>query len=272
MSWSSRKVFGFIVGAMVASSALVGCSGDGAVGPDPGTPVVQANGGLTQDNGVSNETRGATDSPQQIQVTSDGGVVTGMLPGGLNVTTGEQVASFEPGQIILEGLTVIGGRQSEPGEITVRNLPGGQFRSAGVRVQNDGRFSGRWFLPDGFYEVFVQGPFQIRRGQNALDVQSIVLRGEVRNGVASFPQTIDGQLPVNGGSSYPLRLNIQMPATFATGWVELKVIHQNGILHQDKQLNNGFAQFHDLTLAGNSIIPTTGVQSVEFSYSTTQID
>jgi hypothetical protein len=256
---------------MVASSALVGCAGDATVGPDPGTPVVPANGGLVQNVGTSNETRGATENPQQVQVTVGGGSTTAWLPGGLNVAMGQQVAVFDPSVFILEGLTTTGGRADEPGTITVRRN-GGAFYNAGVRVLSDGRFSSAWFLPDGFYEIFMKGPFAIRRGQSSLDIQSIVIRGEVRNGVASFPQTISGDLPVNGGSSYPLRLNVQMPATFANGFLELKVIHGNGILHQDRELNNGFAQFHDLTLSGNSIIPGTGVQTVEFTYNTTLVD
>jgi hypothetical protein len=272
MSWSSRRVFGLLVGAMVATSALVGCAGDATVGPDPGTPFVPANGGVTQNGGTSNETRAASENPQQVQVTVNGNPQTGSLPGGISLTAGEPVAVIEGGTLILQGMTVVGGRTHQPGDIMVRRAGSQDYAHSGVFVRADGSLSGDLVLPDGDYDVFLKGPFAVVNGNGRLDIQSIVLHGQVRNGVASVPTTIDGQLPVNGGTSYPLRLNIQMPAQFAAGFVELKVIHGNGILRQVKTLNNGFAQFHDLEPGTNSNIPTTGVQTVEFRYSSSPID
>ncbi|MEZ0325408.1 MAG: hypothetical protein ACAH95_05845 [Fimbriimonas sp.] len=257
------------------SSALVGCSGDATVGPDPGTPVIPASGGVPQNTGTSNETRGATEQPQQVQVTVGGGPQSASLPGGISLTTGEQVALFPAGQVILQGLSTIGGgnvahqTRQEAGEIWVRDHNSNVSYYSGVKVTTSGTLSGPFVLPNGDYEIFMHGPFTISNGGQILNVQTIILDGQVRNGVASVPMTISGQLPVNGGSSYPLRLDIQLPSQFAVGFVDLRVVHANGILHQDKTLNNGHAQFHDLTFSGNSVIPAVGLQTVEFRYSDT---
>jgi hypothetical protein len=272
------------VGALVVSSAIVGCAGDATVGPDPGTPVVEANGGVPQGAGTSNETRAAGPEPQQVQVTVGGNPQTGFLPGGLSLTAGEMVGTIDPGVIILQGLSTIGGnngaaggvnvqsRTHQAGDIMVRRQGSSQQHHSGVRLLNNGTLSGRLVLPDGDYEIFIKGPLVVARGGQRLDVQTLIFHGEVRDGFASVPQTIQGELPINGGSSHPLRLDIQMPNRFNNGFVELKVIHGNGILHQDKTLSNGFAQFHDLVFSGNSVIPQVGVQTVEFRYSSSPID
>ncbi|HSI72071.1 MAG TPA: hypothetical protein VK934_02750 [Fimbriimonas sp.] len=263
MSWSSKRVFGFLVGALVATSALVGCSGDATIGPDPSTPFIPVSGGASQASGTSNETRAASGAPQQVQVTVGGNVTTGMLPAGVSVTTGEQVGTLDPNTTIIAGLHPTGGRA--PGDIYL--IFNGQQFPTGVHLNSDGSLSGLLVLPNGFYTVFIQGPLVIEQNGQRLDIQSYVINGEVRNGVYSLPSSVNGQLPVDGGSSFPLRLDVQMPATFANGFVELRVIHANGILHQDRTLVNGFTQFHDLVFGDNSIIPATGVQTVEFSYS-----
>ncbi len=255
---------------------IVGCSGDGSVGPNPGTPFIEANGGVPQEEGAATQTRGASEQPQQVQVTVGGGPVDAMLPGGLSVTAGETLAVFDTSEVLIEGLSVAGGGNTAPsrqsaGEIFVRRNGVGQQFSTGVFVLSSGRLSRRFVLPDGMYEVFISGPFLIARGGNRLDIQSFIFHGEVRNGQASIPRTISGQLPINGGSSFPLRLNIQMKNRFSAGYVELKVVHANGILHQDKTLANGSAQFHDLVFSGNSVIPQTGLQTVEFRYSANPI-
>jgi hypothetical protein len=254
---------------MVATSALVGCSGDATVGPDPGTPFIPVTGGATQASGTSNETRTASSSPQQVQVTVGGNSVTGTLPAGIGVTTGQQVGTLDPNTQLLQGMHPTSGTRA-PGDIYL--VQGGTQYPTGVHLNSDGTLSGRLILPDGFYTVFIQGPLVVERNGARLDIQSFIINGEVRGGAFSIPQTMSGQLPVDGGSSFPLRLDVQMPATFANGYVELRVVHANGILHQDRTLVNGFAQFHDLVFGDNSIIPSTGVQTVEFSYSTTPFD
>ncbi len=276
MSWSSKKIFSFLVGASVLSSAIVGCAGsDASTGPNPGTPVVPASGGVTQFSGTSNETRASQESPQQVQVTVNGEPTTGFLPGGDNLATGEQVAFFPKGQLILQGLTISGGGNSanqsrgEAGAITIRNRNSNIPYDTGVRLLSNGTLSDNLILSNGDYEVKVQGTLAVARDGKRLDFQTLILDGQVRNGVGSVPQVINGQLPVNGGSSFPLRLDIQMPPQFNAGFVKLRVIHDNGILQQQHALASGYAQFHDLQFAGNSVIPPTGLNTVEFRYSDT---
>jgi hypothetical protein len=69
MSWSSKKFFGFLTGAAVAGSVLVGCAGDVTIPIDSGTPVIPVSGGVLQDRATANESRAAQPNPQQVQVT-----------------------------------------------------------------------------------------------------------------------------------------------------------------------------------------------------------
>jgi len=77
---------------------------------------------------------------------------------------------------------------------------------------------------------------------------------------------MDGDFPVNGGTTFTLNLDVQLPVQFANGYVQLEVVHQNGILSQWKTLNNGFARFQDMVQGNNSRIPPTGVNTVKFTY------
>jgi len=267
MSWSSKKIFGLVAGATIAT-VVAGCAGsDSSIGPNPGTPSIPVTGGVPQDRGTSDNAYGATSSPQQVQVTTSTGPTSGLLPAGLSLNAGEQVGTISPNQAIISGLTVNqGGRQAPPGEIYVTRLPNTTQNDTGIHINNDGSLSGRLVLPNGHYRVFIAGPLAIVRGGGRLDMQSMTIDGWVQNGWVSIPATIDGDIPVNGGSSYPLAVDITMPGEFATGQVELMITHANGVLDQKRTLNAGAAQFHDFVVGSNSAIPTVGVQNVEFDW------
>jgi hypothetical protein len=277
MSWSTKRIFGILTGAALASAVLVGCAGDATLPIDTGTPVIPATGGVTQNRGTSNNTVAAQPTPQQVQVTrEDGTTVTGTLPSNTSLTAGDPVAVFEADAPLVDGLTVSGVSAapnqdgSQPGTITIYMVGSSIRHETGLRITRDGRLGGRIICPDGHFQLFLDGPFAIVRGGNRLDIRNFVFDMWVRNGRASLPTRLQGELPVDGGSSFPLRLNFDLPSTFGNGYATLQVIHENGLLRQTRQVDaSGFGQFHDIVLGENSMIPRVGVDSVEFDYSDT---
>jgi hypothetical protein len=278
MSWSSKRFFGLVFGAALTGSAMVGCSGNDSTVPlNSGVPSIPATGGVAQSTGTSTNNVAAAPSPQQVQVTQGGSTVTANLPANVSLTAGETVCVFGTTGPI-QGLVPVGGSNSPstrlqngdpPGEIFERRNGTGDFWDTGVRILPSGQLSGLIVMPDGVWEEFIHGPLALVNGNGRLDIQTISEFGTIENGVASLPVQMDGDFPVDGGSTFTLHLDVQMPPTFANGWVQLRVTHQNGILSQWKQLNSGFAQFHDFVQGNNSAIPTTGVNTVEFDYSAT---
>jgi len=274
MSWSSKKFFGFLTGAAVAGSVLVGCAGDVTIPIDSGTPVIPASGGVLQDRATANESRAAQPNPQQVQVTreSDGAVVSAVLPSETPLTAGEQVALFGTGQPVLDGMRPTGGSGGEfgSGEIVIYMLSNSQPHRTGVFLNENGALSDRLICPNGDFRVSVNGPLAIVRGGNRLDIRSFIMQIAVRNGRASVPTSINGELPVNGGSSFPLHLNATFPTQFANGFATLQVTHDNGLLRQTRRIAaDGTVQFRDIVFGENSVIPATGVNTVEFIYTDT---
>lgn len=280
MSWSSKNLCSFIAFTAVGGAVLAGCAGDATVGPNPGVPVIPASGGLVQARGTSNDTVAPQVNPQQVQVTANGGTTTAWIPGGVGLTAGEEVAVFFDTFPIIEGLSAVGGRSHQPGDILVKRLPDGEQYHSGVQVRSDGRLTDRLALPNGRWLVELNGPFTITRGGNRLDVQKLILEGVVRNGSASVPTTrfnedgsvnrmgLEGELPVNGGTTHTLRIFAWLPQMFGGGHARLRVTHANGTLdHISRVREDGRVLFGDSNLNDNSLIPRTGVLTVEFRYS-----
>jgi len=270
MDWSNKRFFGFLAAAAVASSVLVGCAGDATIA-NAGTPIVPGNGGITYQPGTSNETVAASASPQQVQVKlEDGRVVTGALPSGIPINTGDKIAVFEPDIPIFEGLTTPGSapvkQGSDIGGVKVYMVGDSTLHETGIKVKQGG-LSGRIICPDGHFRVVLQGPFAIVGGGNRLDIQEFAFEIWVRNGKASIPTRVRGELPVNGGSSFPLQLGVDIPTVYAGGKAALTIVHANGTLSKQLTLDsNAHVTFHDFTFQGNSQIPRTGVDLVEFKY------
>jgi hypothetical protein len=276
MSWSTKRFFGFLAGAAIAGSVLVGCAGTSTLPIDNGTPVIPGDGELVQVRGTSNSDVTPQAAPQQVQVTlDDGRVVSASLPSNTSLAAGQPVAVFEDsGNPIIDGLTVESGSAApgsrSPGDITVYMFGVSDPHDTGVVVTRLGRLSGRICCPDGHFTIFFEGPFAIVRGGNRLDVRNMVFNTWVRNGRAALPTHLHGDLPVNGGSSFPLQLGVDIPNVFSNGFNTLKVTHENGILQQTQRVDaSGHVLFHDFVFSDNSRIPAVGLNTVEFSYDDT---
>lgn len=268
MSWSSRRIFSIAAGALLVSSALVGCAGDATVSPNPGTPFVPAAGGVQQNQFTVTESRSAGAVPQPVSINIGGSTVQAFIPAGVAITAGQQVAVIRENNPVIQGLTVSDTSRA-PGDIFIRRRPGTEEVPTGVHLRDDGSLSSAIIIPPGLWDVFVAGPLQISNGGNTLNINTgLVLSGEVTTtGIASIPSSISGAFPVNGGSTHPLRLNVTMPTAFAGGNATLRITHGNGVLEQVRQVPaNGTFQFHDLVVGGNSSIPVQGVGEVRFSY------
>jgi hypothetical protein len=239
MSWNKLRVFGIFAGAALATSALVGCAGSGTLGPDPGSPFIPATGGVNQQTGV------------------DG--------------SGDQVAVIKADSPLIDGLRASGfftsdGRQDDrAGVIQVRRRGAQGFEDTGVRVTRNGTLTGDVLLQNGWWEINVIGPLSIVKGGDTLTMAGLRLDGVVRNGVASVPGTISGQLPVDGGTTFGLQLNGQLPAQF-NGRTELEVLHNNGGLFQSRNVVNGAFDFRGMAQTGNATIPRTGLNLVHWRY------
>jgi hypothetical protein len=275
MSWSTKRFFGFLAGAAIAGSVLVGCAGESTLPIDNGTPVIPGDGELIQIRGTSDNDVAPSAVPQQVQVTlDDGRTVSAALPSQTSLVAGQPVAVFEDqGNPIIDGLTVSGAAapgSRAPGALTVYMFGTSQPHDTGVFVNRSGRLSGRVCCPDGHFTIFFEGPFAIVRGGNRLDVRNMVFNTWVRNGRAALPTHLHGDLPVNGGSSFPLALGCDIPPVFADGFDTLKVTHENGILQQTQRVDaSGHVLFHDFVFSDNSRIPVVGLNNVEFTYDDT---
>jgi hypothetical protein len=194
------------------------------------------------------------------------------LPSETPLTAGEQVALFGTGQPVLDGMRPTGGSGGEfgSGEIVIYMLTNSQPHRTGVFLNENGALSDRLICPNGDFRVSVNGPLAVVRGGNRLDIRSFIMQIAVRNGRASVPTSLSGELPVNGGSSFPLHLNATFHSQFANGFATLQVTHDNGLLRQTRRIPaDGTVQFRDIVFGENSVIPTTGVNTVEFIYTDT---
>src|SRR5476651_206286 len=116
-SMVSRKlsIYGFISAAAIVSGILAGCGGSSSVAGLGGT--VATTGGITTAPGTSATGAASSPTPQQVQVTTASGPVTGTLPAGESIPVGGTVATVPPGVPFIVGLTLatsFHGRQTVP--------------------------------------------------------------------------------------------------------------------------------------------------------------
>jgi hypothetical protein len=273
MSWSTKKYFGFLAGAALAGSVLVGCAGNAELPINTGTPIIPAaGGGVEQAFGTANSDVASQPFPQQVQVTVGGTTQTASLPSNTPLTAGQSVTVFGSDTPIFVGLSnpasAAPGRQGGGNILIYMYGHTDVVHDTGVHITRDGRLSGRVCCPDGHFTVFVPGPMFIARGGNRLDIQEgFDLNFWVRLGIASLPVAMDGELPANGGSTVPLRLFSDLPSVYGGGDARLQVFHANGSLQQTHAVaSDGTVEFHDFQMTGASSIPRVGIDSFTFTY------
>jgi hypothetical protein len=277
----------------IAAMALVGCGGsDSSI--DVG-PTAQVTGRTEIRSGLALQSVTSPDGEARlVSVSTSGGNIPGLLPGGISVNAGQAVTAIDSRsrplgllqpapEEIQSGLTRASG--AAPGTIFISNNPNaaGDGSNSGMRLSNDGTIvgnnggegSGTIVLPVGSYKLTIRGPLKLGQGNNKLTIKEgvvaffsvVTVNGQT---LAAFPEAIDGQIPANGGSTLGLSLKSDLPNQFAGYSQRLTIVHANGTLDQQRTSNGvGAVVFSDAVLGSSSSIPRNGVQTVTYRSSAT---
>lgn len=259
-----------VLGAAMISTALVGCGGSSSSTP-PSTSV-NVTGGIATGTAVSNSTYDGSTTPVAATL-SDGTKVT--LFGG-TFTSGETFVTIPVGTSILDNLFLDDGRSQGdvlintgmPGaaaQVKVGTLANGTVKAAASSLNGIGLKKGK------DYTVTFVGPFVIKSGSASLHVKNFVVYFVITSsGLASFPDTIAGQLPVDGGSTFGGGQSLATTLVrFPNTNFRLTITKSNGALSKVATTDGvGLTTFVDLTNGGsnNPAIPTGGVDTVELDY------
>jgi hypothetical protein len=283
----SRKqgIYGFISAAAIVSGILAGCGGSNSVSGLGGT--VATTGGITTAPGTSATPVASSPSPQQVQVTTANGPITGTLPAGESIPANGSVATIPPGVPIIVGLTLstaFHGRQTVPvptatGGAKPASGSQGQVyvdgQNTGLTVDSSGDLSGYLILTPGTHTVTAFGPFTIVGGSGLAPTQLTV--GVFNfgvpvhsDGIAAVPTNLNMKLPSNGGSwTHGPFVTVTYPTPdFASSAGTLIIVVDNARTITDgKVFTNGIATYNGFgnTFPGKSNIPNGGVQSVTFN-------
>jgi hypothetical protein len=267
---ASKKFFGLIAAALMMG-AVAGCGGGGD-NPTVIDDNVTVNGGIATDEGTSTESIAAGAS-QTIDITVNGNTLTDVVvaPTTSNVPAGTPLAVFPANVPIISNLTLGAGLTRDPGQVIVNGevVPG-------ITVDSQGRLSGYLaFAPSDYhtnnrYEVRFDGPWNIRAGNRTLTVGEFRVGFEVNNqGGSSFPRTITGKLPSNGGSTLDGEsfVSFTVDGAFSGNLARLSVLKSNGNISKSIEVPGTSGTFSDLFEAGgNANIPAGGVDVVHFDF------
>jgi hypothetical protein len=297
------NIYVFISAAAIVSGALVGCGGSSAALSGPG-PQVKTSGGTTNTVGTNPTTTTGTpvttqNAPQQVQVTTSSGTVTGVLPANEVIPPSGNLTVIPAGQPIITGLGYAPKTHGEKlppqassgtqGEIDVNGVPvTGTDPNTGqpvaVTVNSQGELSMPLLLAPGSgtadvtYSIKAWGPFNITVGAQTLTITSYMLfnASVAYDGGISLPYTsgssttngLTMQLPANGGlvegSNF---VTVQYPAEFAVGTATLQIdgVTPTSPIIKTSTVTSGatvtFKQFN-----GNSTVPGGGITDVIFTY------
>jgi hypothetical protein len=283
----SRKlgIYGFISAAAIVSGILAGCGGSNSVAGLGGT--VSTTGGVTTSPGTSATGAASSPSPQQVQVTTASGPVTGTLPAGESIPVGGTVATIPPGVPFIVGLTLstaFNGHKTVPTPAATGAKPTtgqqGQVyvdgQNTGLTVDSSGDLSGYLILTAGHHTITAYGPFSIVGGSAFAPTQltvGVFNFGVVvlNDGMVSVPSGLNMRLPSNGGSwaHGPFVVVTYPTPDFASGNGQLIIVVDAArTIQESKTFSNGVASYYSL---GSSLIshnvPASGVLSVTFNAS-----
>jgi len=277
MVFKRSKVFSYFSVASVIGSILAGCAGSSS-SVQGLSPVVTTTGGVSSAGGTSTNPVGSSTSPQQVQVTSGGGVVTGTLPPGESIPAGGSVAVVSNSSPIIIGLGLgpkSTGNKAAPattgtqGEVYVD----GQY--SGVNVTSGGALSSDLILTVGTHTLTAYGPFVIVGG-SAFAPQTLTV-GEFNfsvivlpDGTASIPSAITLQLPANNGTlGNGNFVTAGYPAEFAGYNGKLTIDYAGTSVFKGVSLTvsstTGLASASYSALSAHPQVPSTGVTSVTFN-------
>jgi len=277
-------IIGTLAAAAMVSGVLVGCGGSSASvqGINVSVPVT---GGVSNQGATLNTAVTASTSPQQVQITAaDGTTQTVVVPPGESFNAGDPAIVLAPNQPILSGLTVgprvHGGKPQQGGgsQIYIDGLPSGVFLNA------VGALTLGLLLGPGNHTMSVSGPFSITGTSSTgtpstLDItDSINLNAVVKivGGLpfASLPINVTGKLPGDGGSTSNGNSVSGSLFGFTVGYGQLTIVWPGVTKNQKVPLRasgvTGTFTFHDPLSDSQDTIPSTGISSLTFGYSSTQ--
>jgi len=282
----SRKlgIYGFISAAAIVSGILAGCGGSNSIEGLGGT--VTTTGGVTTSSGTTAAPVASSPTPQQVQVTTASGPVTGTLPAGESIPAGTNVNVFPSGTPIIQGLTLgprFNGGQKTPsvkGSIAkpTTGAQGSVYvdgQDTGLTVDSTGALSGNLILVPGTHTITAYGPFTIIGGtafaptQLTIGVFNFGVPVHV-DGVAAIPTALTLHLPVNSGSwAHGPYVHVQYPTPdFANAPGTLIIVVDSTRTISEGKRFNGLGQATYNSLGGSLIshtVPANGVVSVTFN-------
>lgn len=274
---ASKKIYGLIAAALM-TGAIAGCGGGGS---NPATVPnnVSVNGGIPTDEGIATDANGdpvaiAAGSEQTVNLIVNGQSRSNVTvaPVSQNVPAGTDLAVFPANVPIISNMRLNGLNVSrDPGQLIIN----GQVIE-GVTVDDQGRlsepiaFAPSEYTQSGRYTVDFDGPWTIAAGNERLDVGHFVVGFEVnQDGASSFPATITGKLPTNGGSTLDgvSFVTFTVNPAFANSTARLTIGKSNGDISKTIDVTGNSGTFSDLFVTGgNATIPAGGVDTVYFEY------
>jgi hypothetical protein len=271
------SIYGFISAAAIVSGALVGCGGSSSSGSAP-TPITTT-GGISTNPGTSATAVTASATPQQVQVTTGAGVVTGTLPAGESIPVGGSVGVINNNAPIINGLGLgarVLGQKAAPasgtqGQVWVDGV------DTGLTVTSGGSLSGILLLAPGTHTVHAQGPFVIVSGSTFAPKTLTVGQFNfgvvvLTDGTPSIPSDLTLALPVNHGLLTPsttYHVDTQYPSAF-TGYTGKLIISYGGTTVSKSQVLaadevNGVSIASYSALSTHPRLLTNGVDNVTFN-------
>jgi hypothetical protein len=267
---ASKKFFGLIAAALMMG-AVAGCGGGGD-NPTVIEDNVQVNGGIPTDKGTSTETI-AAGTQQTVDITVNGNTYSDVVvaPVTQAVPANTPLAVFPANVPIIENLTLGAGITRAPGQLIINNqvIEGVTVDSQG-RLSNPIAFAPSEYTQTGRYEARFDGSWNISAGNRTLTIGQFIVDFEVNDDAAtSFPRTLTGQLPTNGGSTLDGEsfVTFTVDQAFANSDARLTIEKSNGNISKRIDVNGTSGTFSDLFAGGgNATIPAGGVETVYFQY------
>lgn len=265
----SKKFFGLIAAALMMG-AVAGCGGGGD-NPNVIDDNVAVNGGIPTDTGTSTEAitaGGQTTATLTVNGQTYSDVV--VAPVTQNVPANTPLVVFPANVPIISNLSLGAGVTRDPGQLIIN----GQVIE-GVTVDSQGRlsepiaFAPTTYVQQNRYSVSFDGPWNIRAGNRELTIGQFIVDFQVDSeGNSSFPVTISGNLPTNGGSTRDGEsfVTATFSPAFSGSTATLRIDKSNGQIQKSLEVSGTSVTFSDLFDAGgNANIPAGGVDVVHFT-------
>jgi len=261
----------------VVSFALVGCGGSSS-SVQGESPIISTTGGIASAGGTSTNPVSSSNSPQQVQVTSGGSIVTGTLPPGESIPAGGSVAVISNSEPIIVGLGLApksSGSKAAPSTTGTQGQVYVDGQYSGLTVTSGGALSGYLILTPGTHEVTAYGTFVIVGGTafatTKLSVGQFNFRVIVTpSAIASVPIALTLHLPINGGSlAHGTLVTAGYDPTFLGYSGTLSIVYGGTTVAKEQTLalnpSTGNATATYNALSPHPQIPAGGVDSVTFN-------